>query len=153
MLDPLLPRHADNTYRGHQLALWVFGLLLLMKTGMSLSTILNGYTAATSADGIPLDSYTPAAARTVVSLFALWGLTNLVICLIALAVLIRYRGLVPFMFALLLFQQLGRYLVLQFLPIVRTGTPPGFVINLALLGLMIAGLALSLWRRNDPGRG
>jgi hypothetical protein len=150
MLNPLLPRRADNTYRGHRFALVLFGLLLLMKLGISLSTLFNGRTAATSADGIPLDSYTPAAAQTVVSLFALWGLTNLVICIIGLVVLIRYRGLVSFMFALFLFQQLGRYLVLQLLPIVRTGAPPGFVVNLVLLALMVVGLALSLWRRNGP---
>jgi hypothetical protein len=150
MLNPILPRRADNTYPGHGLALVLFALLLLMKAGISLGTIFNGYKAATSADGIPLDSYTPAAARTVVSLFALWGLTNFVIFLIGLVVLVRYRGLVPFMFALLLFQQLGRYLVLQLLPIVRIGAPPGTVINLVLLALMIVGLALSLWRRNEP---
>jgi hypothetical protein len=34
-------------------------------------------------------------------------------------------------------------------PIVRTGTPPGLYINLALLGVMVVGLALSLWRRGD----
>jgi len=150
MLNPLFPRRADNTYPGHRLALVLFGLLLVMKAGTSLGTIFNGYKAATVADGIPLDTYTPAAAQTVVSLFAVWGLTNLVLFFIGLVVLVRYRGLIPLMFALLLLQQLGRYLVLHFLPVVRTGSPPGFVINLVMLALMIVGLALSLWRRNDP---
>jgi hypothetical protein len=57
--------------------------------------------------------------------------------------------MVPFMFALLLLEHLSRKLVLQFIPIVRTGTPPGFYVNLGLLAMMIVGLALSLWSRND----
>jgi len=31
MFDQLLPLTIDNTYRGHKLALWLFGLLLIMK--------------------------------------------------------------------------------------------------------------------------
>jgi hypothetical protein len=53
------------------------------------------------------------------------------------------------MFALLLLEHLSRRLILLVLPIVRTGSPPGFVVNLVLLALMIAGLALSLWSRAD----
>ena len=144
MFSQFLPQRIDNTYRGHKLALWLFGLLLLMKIAMSLNSIFNGYSVASSADGIPLDTFTPAAARTVVSLFALLGLSNFVICLLCILVLARYRSMIPFMFALLLLEYMSRKLILQFLPIVRTGTPPGFYINLVLLALMIVGLALSL---------
>ena len=150
MISQLLPPRADNAYRGHKLALVLFGLLLLLKAGISLGSIFNGHTAASSADGIPIDTYTPAGARTVVSLFALLGLSNLVICLVGTVVLVRYRSLIPFMFALFLLQQLSRRLILELLPIVRTGTPPGSTINLAILTVMIVGLALSLWRRDDP---
>jgi hypothetical protein len=149
-LNPLLPPRADNSYRGHKIALALFALLLLVKTAISLGSIFNGYTAATSADGIPLDTYTPAGARTVLSLFALLGLSNLVICFIGTVVLVRYRSLIPFMFALFLVQQLSRKLIFEFLPIARTGTPPGSAINLVILGVMIVGLALSLWRRDNP---
>lgn len=150
MLNQLLPQRADNTYRGHKLALTLFGLLLLMKAGISLGSIFNGHTAASSADGIPIDTYTPAGARTVLSLFALLGLANFIICFIGTVVLIRYRSLIPFMFGLFLLQQLSRTLILQFLPIARTGSPPGSAINLVILTVMIIGLALSLWRRDDP---
>ena len=73
MLAQLLPPRADNTYRGHRLALVLYGLLLLVKTAISLGSIFNGRTAAASADGIPIDTYTPAGAATVVSLFAMLG--------------------------------------------------------------------------------
>lgn len=148
-MNALFPKTFDNTYRGRRLALWLFGVLVFMKLAMSLNSIFNGYKIATSADGIPLDTYPPAAAQTFVAAFALLGLSNLIICLLCLLVLIRYRTMVPLMFALLLLEHLGKRLILMFLPIVRTGTPPAPVINLILLGLMIAGLALSLWRRGE----
>jgi hypothetical protein len=151
MLNPLLPQRADNTYRGQKLALWIFGLAVLMKGTIGLNSIFNGHTVASSADGIPLDTFTPAGAQAVVSLFALLGLSHVVICLLCIVVLVRYRALIPFMFALLLLEHLSRRLILLALPIVRTGAPPGFVVNLILLALMIAGLGLSLWNREAGG--
>lgn len=153
MFNQLLPRHIDNEYRGYKVALWVFGLLLLMKIVISFNSIFNGYLVAASADGIPLDTFTPAAARTVVSLFALRGLSNFVICLLCILVLVRYRSVIPFMFALLLLDNLSKRLILQFLPIVRTGTPPGFYVDLILLALTMVGFALSRrWFREGDAR-
>ena len=126
MFNQILPRQVDNTYRGYKVALWLFGLLVFMKAGISLGSIFNGYTAASSADGIPLDTFTPAGARAVVSLFALLGLSQLMICLLCVLVLVRYRAMVPFMFA--------------------------YFINLGLLALMIGGLALSSWSKEDQTR-
>jgi hypothetical protein len=131
-------------YRGYKLALWCFALVVLMKAGISLNSIFNGYLVASSADGIPLDSYTPAGAQTVISLFAIWGLSQLMICLLCVLVLVRYRAMIPLMFALLLLEHLSRKLILHFLPIAKSGRPPGSIVNLVLLSLMIVGLALSL---------
>ena len=150
MFTPLLPRPADNTYRGHKLGLVVFSLLLLMKTAISLGSIFNGRTAASSADGIPIDTYTPAGARAVVSLFGLLGLSNFLICLIGGVVLVRYRSLVPATFALFLLYELGKRLILNVMPIARTGGSSGSVIGLVILSLIAFGLALSLWTRQNP---
>ena len=120
-----------------------------MKSAISLNSVLNGHLVAQSADGIPLDTFPPAAAQAVVSLFGLLGVSQLVFCLFGILVLARYRVMVPFLFALFLLEYLGRRLILQLMPIVRTGKPPGTVVNLVLLAVMVAGLALSLWSRND----
>ena len=149
MLNQLLPRQVDNTYHGYKLALWLFALVVFMKVPMSLNSIFNGYMVASSADGIPLDTFTSAGARTVVSLFALLGLSRLMICLLCILVLARYRSMVPLMFALLLLEHLSRKLILFVMPIARTGTPPGFFINLALVALMIVGLILSLRNQDN----
>lgn len=153
MLSRLFPRSADNSYRTQKLTLVLFGLILLVKTAISLGSIFNGYTAVTSADGIPIDTYGPAGAQTVLSIVAALGLANVIICLIGIVVLIRYRSLIPFMFAILFVQQLARELVLEMLPIARTGSPAGVSINLVMLIVMAVGLVLSLWPRTDnpPG--
>ncbi|HEY3204511.1 MAG TPA: hypothetical protein VGL03_12735 [Thermoanaerobaculia bacterium] len=149
VFNQLLPQRVDNTYRGHKLALWLFGLLVFMKAAISLNSIFNGYSVARSADGIPLDTFTPAGAQTVVTLFGLLGISQLMFCLLGILVLARYRAVISFMFALMLLEHLSRRLILQLMPIVRTGKPPGTVINLVLLAVMIVGLALSLWSRDD----
>ncbi len=149
MFNQLLPKRIDNTYRGYTPALWIFGLLMFMRVAISLNSILNGHTVASTADGIPLDTLTPAGAQTVVSLFALLGLSRLVISLLGILALARYRAMVPLMFALLLLEHLSRTLILQVLPIPRAGTPPGSMVNLVLLALMVVGLALSVRRQES----
>jgi hypothetical protein len=147
MFNRLLPRHADNTYQGYKAALWLFAVLVLGKGAMSINSIFNGRHVASSADGIPLDTFTPDGARAVVSMFAAFGLAQLTICLLCVLVLARYRSLVPLMFALLLLEHLGRRLLFWVMPVVRTGTPPGVYVNLVLAALMVVGLVLSLRSR------
>jgi hypothetical protein len=53
------------------------------------------------------------------------------------------------MLALLAFDYLARQMTLHFIPLVRTGTPPGSVVNLLLFSLTIVGLALSLWHQGN----
>jgi hypothetical protein len=153
MPEPLLPRRADNAYGGRKAALWLFALLLLMRSGMGVNVLFNGRTVAISADGFPLDAYGPAGARAFVALFAIWGWAQLMVCLLGVVVLVRYRALVPLMFALFLLEQAGRRLILRALPIERVGNPPGVWVNAALLVVTAAGLALSLWSRSkNPAR-
>ena len=153
-MTTLFPRRADNDYSGYKVALWIFGLILLLKVTMSVNSIFNGQLVASSADGIPLDSYTPAGSRAVVALFATLGLSQLALCFIGILVLIRYRALVPFLFTLFLLEHLGRRLISRFLPVARVGQPPAIVVNLILLSLMVVGLVLSLLHPDrSPSRG
>jgi len=148
-VNRLLPRQVDNTYPGHRLALWLFGLAVLFKTAIGLGTIFNGRNAAVSADGIALDSFSREGAQAFVSLFAAWGLAQATIGAMCVLVLVRYRALVPFMFLALLLEHLCRKLIFFVMPIARTGEAPGSLINLALVGLMVAGFILSLHTRNS----
>jgi hypothetical protein len=109
--------------------------------------IVNGYSVAQSADGIPLETYPTAAAQTILAIFMLSSLRRLIISLICAVVLFRYRSVVPLMFIVLGLGYLGGEVIFQFVPIVRVGTPPGVIMNLIMFGLTVVGLTLSLWRR------
>jgi len=148
MLERILPQTLDNRYEGHRLALWLLGGLVVMKGGIGIATMFNGYEAATSADGIPLETFSPAGAAAFVSLFAAWGLAQVVINAVGVLVLIRYRAAVPLVYLLLLFEHLARKTVFLVVPLEREGTPSGFYINLVLVALLLLGFVLSLWPRS-----
>jgi len=147
MFNPLIPRQADNSFRGLKLALWIFAFLLLVLGAMSIGSIFNGYNAAKDVDGLPLDTFTASGAKAVVSLFAIWGSTQLIIVLLGIIVLLRYRALIPLMFLMLLFEQLLLQLIHYYLPIVKSEGVSISWFNVLLLSLMALGFALSLWRR------
>jgi len=151
MLDKLLPRSLDNTYDGRQVALWILALVVLMKGAMGVNSIFNGHFVATTADGIPLETFTPAGARAVISFLALWGLSQLIFSLLGVLALVRYRAMVPLVFFLLLLELLSRKLILLAMPVAQAGSPPAFSITVALIVLMVVGLVLSLWGRNKQG--
>jgi hypothetical protein len=118
-----------------------------MKIAMALNSIFRGSDVLSSADGVPLAKYPPDAASTIVAIFALWALVQLLFALLAVLALVRYRSMTSLLFALLLVEHLGRKLILQFLPIVRDHTAPASLVNAVLLLVMAGGLLLSLWPR------
>lgn len=149
MFNQFFPRSIDNTYRGRKHALWFFTVVVFVKMLQSLLVIFGGDSVVSSADGIPLDTFAPTAAQTIVGVWAQLGLYRLSIYLLCVLVLVRYRSAVPFMYALLIIQYLVGQLIFEFVPIVRVGAPLGPVVNLTLFALMIVGLTLSLWSRSN----
>jgi hypothetical protein len=149
-LNALLPRSIDNQYSGRKAALWLLAILVFVKGAMGVGSIFNGHEVATTADGIALETFTPAGAQAVLAFLALWGWSLLLFSLLSALALVRYRALVPLMFLLLLLEQLGRKWILVALPIAKVGTPPAFGINTVIILLMVIGFALSLWSKNKP---
>jgi MYXO-CTERM domain-containing protein len=149
MLGQLLPPRLDNSYRGSRIAPWLLGLVLTVKFLQSMMSIFRGAYVASSADGIPLDTYAPAAAQAFIAIFALLGSARLpfyALCALALA---KYRSAVPLMLALFALDYVTRSLILYYLPIERTSDTGGLVVNQVLFALMVVGLVLSLRRRRD----
>ena len=145
MLETLFPRTADNRYPGKRLGLWLFALMPL-KIAMGLNVMLNAPEVARSADGVPVDTFGAPAAAAFSFVFAAWGLCQLVLGLLSLVVLLRYRSLVPLAFMALLAEQLGRMLLRLHWPVERIATAPGTAINIGITAVMLVGFGLSLWR-------
>jgi hypothetical protein len=150
MLEALFPRLANNQYPGRLLGLWLFALMLL-KIAMGINVMINAPDVARSADGVPVDSFGAAAGAAFSFAFAAWGLCQLVLGLISLVVLLRYRSLVPLIFLVLLIEQLGRMLLRFHWPFERIASAPGTAINVALAAIMAVGFVLSIWRPRKVG--
>ncbi len=153
MLERFLPGQADNRFDGHRAALWLLGLFIALKLVVSLNSILNTASVAAGADGFPLDRFGLEAARAVLMLFALSALGQLVMALICVVVLIRYRALVPFLYLLGLGEFLFRRFIIGAYAVERAGSPAiAWYLNAGFLALLTIGLVLSLIpaRRTRP---
>jgi hypothetical protein len=151
MLAVLFPRHADNDYRGHPIALWVFVPITIVTLVRSLIHVFAPDGGAQSIATIPLDAMTQGGAQGVVSVFALWGLSQLLLGLLYVVVLWRYRALVPLMYALLILEYVGRLAVAAMKPIAVLETPPGATMNPIAIALAIAMLFLAT-RDRSPAK-
>lgn len=142
-----LPRSIDNRYRGRTLALWIFWVVVIIRAAQGVSLLVNGSSIVQGADGVPLETFPPAAAQSVVAMFVLSGSARLVLSIMAILVFVRYRSAVPLMLALLALDQAAKQLLLYVYPLYRVGNPIGPTVNAVLLALTFLGLVLSVWEK------
>ena len=148
MLTRLFPRQVDNDYQGWRLAIWLLVPLVLLKLLQGANVAWgNSRHILETADRVPVGTFPSEAASHLVFLFASWGLGILVLGLLGIVVLLRYRGMIPLMYLLLLIEQLGRkalstiHLDRPFLSFVAS---PANVINWGFLLVIVVGFFLSL---------
>ena len=148
MLQRLFPVRLDNKgYRGRLAGLWLFAFFLLLRAIMGVNGAINTRAIATG-DGIRLDGLGEGAAETILRLFQSLSLAQLPLVAIGVAALWRWRAMVPFLYLVLLADQIVRRLAASTNPVTRTEAGAvALWINLALLALLVAGLVLSLWSR------
>lgn len=152
MLNRLFPKQVDNRFEGHRAALWLLGTFVALKLVMSVRSIIDTASIVTG-DGIPLESYGPAAARQVLLLFAVMAVGQLALAVTALTVLLRYRALVPLICLLLLAERLiGRLVTLSYAEAGAPSTPIVLIMAILLPALLAAALILSLIPARRPGR-
>jgi hypothetical protein len=145
----LLPRSINNDYAGTRIALGFFVLLTAITLGRSLIHMLAPDGGAQTIATIPLDAFTDNGAAAVIHIFSLWGLSQLIVGIIYVVALVRYRSLIPLLYLLGVVEYTVR-LIMSFLkPVHADGTPPGGVANFILVPLLIAMLVLSLVRRRS----
>jgi hypothetical protein len=147
MLERIFPKQFDNSFRGHFLAVWLFGIAMLMELAMGTNSLVNTRTVASLADAIPLDRYSNGGAETVIALFALAGLFRVLLAIQGLLVVVRYRSMIPFMFLVLLILHLGSKVLLVIHPIARSGVPSaqlGSAFVYLIIAMLFIGFAFSL---------
>jgi len=142
LFEIILRAKIDNTLRGWKLPLYVFALYAMISTVRSCIHLLSPDGGAGSIAGMDLSV---AGADGIIFAFALWGSSQLLMAIIQLLVVIRYRSLVPFMWLMLILEVLLRELVGAMKPVTFAHTPPGAIGNQLILPLAVIMLGLALW--------
>ena len=148
-LSRLLPKRFTNEFPGLPAALWAFHALAAMTLWRSWHHLTAHDGGAQSIATIPLDTYPAGAAATVVGLFALWGLSQLIIGLLYLLAAVRYRSMIPLMYLLTIFEYAARMMSGAYKPVETAGAAPGAALNLPLMIAAAVLLALSLIPRQS----
>src|SRR5262245_37479632 len=101
MLNRIFPKQFDNAYRGYALAIWLFAAIVLLKLAMSYAALFDTVDMLERADSIPLQTFGPAGAAAVLTTTKLLGLNHLLLNLLGVVILVRYRAMIPFAYLLL----------------------------------------------------
>ncbi len=149
MLHRILPLLVDNQYRGHISALYAFYLITLVTIARSCIHIFAADGGAQSIATIPLESYTPQGSETVVFVFGLWGIAQLMQGLLYLLVAFRYRSLVSLMYLFVFLEWSSRLVLSLFKTIETAGTAPAAVAQVVLVVVVPVLFGLSIWRPSE----
>jgi predicted neutral ceramidase superfamily lipid hydrolase len=137
----IFPKQVDNSFQGYKIAAIIFLLLTFVTIARSCIHILAPDGGAGSIAGINVSG---EGGSNVISLFALWGLSQLLMGFVYLVVFFSYKSLIPFMYLLILAEYSGR-IVLGFIkPLEVSHTPPGAIGDYIMVPLAVLMLILSL---------
>lgn len=144
ILAALFPKQITNKFLGQKIALFAFVPLTMMLIFRSCMHLIAPDGGAQSIATIPLDTYTESAAANIIAIFSQWGLSQLLLTLLFIMVLVRYRSLIPLFYLLFAVEMFGRMAVGHFKPIVTLETAPGAASNMPLFIAALIMLGLSL---------
>jgi hypothetical protein len=136
----LLP--SDPTrYGGPVVALWITSALLVVITARSLVHL---FSTDGGAHSIATIDTNVAGGDNIIAIFGQWGASQLLLVGTLWVLLLRYRGLVPFILCVLLLEPFLRGLSGHLKPLMTLGTAPGAALNWFTVPLVAATLYLSL---------
>ncbi|MFN0022297.1 MAG: hypothetical protein ACKVS5_00195 [Parvularculaceae bacterium] len=158
----LFPKTIDNAYHGQWLALLLFAPVLLFKgvIGFNVAGLNPAITTERiliSADGVPLGSYPAEAVAEIVYASASWGFVMVLLALVAVLALARYRALIPLVILLFTaeqgFRQARAMMERMAEPASDAARSLSFYINWGFTIALLLALALSLIPRKQKASG
>jgi hypothetical protein len=122
--NPLLPETANNEYNGYNFAKYVFVVLIVI-------TVIRSGIHVFAPDGgagtiARFDTSGPQG-QNLISIFAQWGLMQLIIAFFFIIVYLRYQSLISFCWLLVFIEYTGRLLVGVSKPVVLPQAPPALI--------------------------
>jgi len=131
VLNRVFPKQFDNEFIGYKFSLWIFYALTALTLWRSQHHLFAADGGAESIASIPLSSYPAGPSDTIIGVFSLWGLSQLIVGLIYLVACIRYKSMIPLLYLLAALEYLVRFAYVGVYKSIETaGTAPGSVVNL-----------------------
>jgi hypothetical protein len=137
----VFPKLVDNNFRGYKIAEVVFILITAITIIRSCIHMLAPDGGAGTIAGI---NTSVAGGPDIISIFALWGLSQLLMGFVYLTVFWRYKSLIPLMYILIILEYTGRIVIGHYKPLVVAHTPPGAIGDYIIVPIAIIMLILSL---------
>ena len=129
-MKKLIPENIENKIPKNKFVYYFCWLLVEFNFFRSLEHIFTEDGGAESIAGIPLSSYSPEAANNIVSIFAQWGFSQLVLAYILLLIVLKIRELIPLMLLIIALENIFRAGIGQYKSLIIDSAPPGTLTNL-----------------------
>ena len=126
-MKKLIPETIENKIPSNKFVYYFCWLLVTFNLFRSLEHIFAEDGGAESIAGIPLSSYSDEAANNIVSIFAQWGFSQLVLACILLLVVLKMRELIPLILLIIALENILRGAVALYKPLILVDAPPGAV--------------------------
>lgn len=126
-MKKLIPETIENKIPSNKFVYYFCWLLVTFNLFRSLEHIFAEDGGAESIAGIPLSSYSEEAANNIVSIFAQWGFSQLVLACMLLLVVLKMRELIPLMLLIIALENILRGAVGLYKPLILGDAPPGAV--------------------------
>ena len=126
-MKKIIPNTIENRIPNNKFVYYFTWLLVAFNFFRSLEHIFNEDGGAESIAGIPLESYSSEAANNIISIFAQWGFSQLVLACILLLVVLKMREFIPLMLLIIALENIVRGAVGLYKPLILGDAPPGAV--------------------------
>ena len=126
-MKKIIPDTIENRIPNNKFVYYFTWLLVAFNFFRSLEHIFNEDGGAESIAGIPLESYSSEAVNNIISIFAQWGFSQLVLACILLLVVLKMREFIPLMLLIVALENILRGAVGLYKPLILGDAPPGAV--------------------------
>ena len=151
IMNKILPAEIRNIYKGHPIALWGFVAFLALMTWRSIIHLVYQEYGLHQIASFIVIAGDPDPMPMVYLFFSLWGLAQLIFCLVCWVVVLRYRELISLMYILFIFEWAIRLILYPLIDLAlannelyNTGSTPGsdlaLVMVIALIGLFLLSI-------------
>lgn len=144
ILNIIFPKIINNNFYSSKLALYVFYIITLITLWRSQHHLIAADGGAQSIATIPLDTFATIGSEAVISIFAFWELSQLIIGILYLIASIKYKSLIPLLYVLMFLEYLIRLIIDVFKPLPTIDTAPGQIGNYIFMAISSAMLVLIL---------